>query len=90
MGSGGLPPALVRTVRALALVDKPIPARNLAGSFRFEPTIAALRWLRTYGYVGSGTSHTGGHRHEPVYWLTNEGTELHRQLTSGHAGGPRI
>ncbi|WP_433194116.1 hypothetical protein ACQP1G_35905 [Nocardia sp. CA-107356] len=71
---------LIRTVRALGLIGKPISARNLAGSFRLGPTVAALRWLLDGGYAESGTSHTRGQRREPVYWLTDDGVRLHRHL----------
>jgi|GEM_PF-4492649 len=87
-----LSPALIRTVRALALTRGPISARSLAGSYRTGPTIAALSWLVAKGFVQSGTSHmTGRHkRPEPVYWLTTEGTQLHRQLCAAtEARGPR-
>ena len=77
-----LSPAPIRTVRALALTRGPISARSLAGSYRTGPTIAALAWLITKGFVQSGTSHVTGRqqRPEPVYWLTADGTQLHRQL----------
>ncbi len=75
-------PLLVRTVRALALTRRPISARSLAGSYRTAPTLAALRWLAANGFVGSGTSHVNGKhtRPVPVYWLTDDGTRLHRRL----------
>ena len=59
-----------------------ISARNLAGSYRTGPMIAALRWLVNKGFVQSGTSHvTGRHqRPEPVYWLTDDGKQLHQRL----------
>jgi hypothetical protein len=79
-GSLGLSPVLVRTVRALALCDKPICPRALAGSFRLSPTVAALRWLRERGFVDSGTSHTGSGHRVPVYWLTDDGIALHHRL----------
>ncbi|MBU3066849.1 hypothetical protein KO481_35685 [Nocardia sp. NEAU-G5] len=82
-------PALIRTVRALALTRGPISARSLAGSYRTGPTIAALSWLITKGFVESGTSHVSGRhqRPEPVYWLTTEGTQLHRQLRAAETRG---
>src|SRR5206468_3626766 len=82
-----LSPALIRTVRALALTRGPISARNLAGSYRTGPTITALRWLAGRGFVGSGISHVSGtgNRPEPVYWLTDDGTRLHRRLCAATA-----
>ncbi|WP_429455288.1 hypothetical protein [Nocardia sp. GP40] len=70
---------LIRTVRALALIGKPITARNLAGSYRIGPTLAALRWLRNFGYVDSGTSRLDG-LPVPVYWLTDVGKQLHQRI----------
>lgn len=64
-----LSPALIRTVRALALTRGPISARSLAGSYRTGPTIAALAWLITKGFVESGTSHVTGRR-QPSSWGT--------------------
>lgn len=78
--------ALERTVRALALVDKPISVRSLAGSHGLGPVIAALRWLLERGYVASGTAHTRAYSREPVYWLTPTGVELHRRLTHRDTG----
>ena len=76
-------------MRALGLMAKPISARSLAGSFRLGPTIAALRWLLEAGYVASGTSPVGGPRREPVYWLTDDGVGVYRNLLgcSDIAGG---
>ncbi|WP_157122031.1 hypothetical protein [Nocardia miyunensis] len=72
--------SLIRTVRALGLIGKPISARSLAGSFSLGSTVAALRWLLDGGYAESGTSHTAGPRREPVYWLTDDGVHLYRNL----------
>jgi hypothetical protein len=69
----------VRTVRALGMMPTALSARSLAGSFSLNTTLAALRLLGADGYVASGTSHRTG-RTEPVYWLTETGRQLHRQL----------
>ncbi|WP_067904740.1 hypothetical protein [Nocardia vaccinii] len=81
-GGGGqaLAPDVVRTMRAWGLIGKPIRARSLAGSFRLGSTIAALRWLLGCGYVASGTSPAGGSRRELVYWLTDNGVGVYRNL----------
>ncbi|WP_157121272.1 hypothetical protein [Nocardia miyunensis] len=82
--------SLTRAVRALGLIAKPISARSLSGSFPLAPTIATLRWLLESGYVATGTSPTIGRHREPVYWLTDEGLFLYRNLLrrSDTACGP--
>ncbi|MBY8862377.1 hypothetical protein K7711_38305 [Nocardia sp. CA2R105] len=72
--------SLTRTIRALGLIGKPISARSLAGSFSLGPTIAALRWLLEIRYVATGTSPTAGRHREPVYWLTDDGLGMYRNL----------
>ena len=84
--SDELSSVLVRTVRALKLIGKPISVVSLSGSYPLGPTIAALRWLLARGYAGSGTAHISGNQHVPVYWLTDHGIELHRRLTRRDTG----
>lgn len=71
---------LTRTVRALGLIGKPISVRSLAGSYALGSTIAAVRWLLERGYASSGTSPAAGRHREPVYWLTDNGVDLYRNL----------
>lgn len=40
---------------------------------------AALRWLRNFGYVDSGTSRLDG-LPVPVYWLTDVGKQLNQRI----------
>jgi len=66
---------------ALAGADRPRSAREAAIGYHTGPVIAALRWLQRNGFANPGIAHLNGtHRPEPVYWLTNDGCQLHKRL----------